>query len=156
MESEPGKGAKFTLRFQCQSAVEATPIPDPSPPPSPIAVRVLLIDDNLAVLEATALSLQGAGYQVSTAASGQEAYDTFLREPCAYDIVVTDMTMPGMKGDELAKLLRETDSEIPILCVSGYHDHSDLLSALSGVSMLSKPYLGNQLIDKIATILAKP
>lgn len=154
VESVLGKGTTFTLRFQCESEAEAPPLPMPGDDSAKTnTARVLLVDDDPDVLLVTALSLRASGYEVGTASCGQEAYDTYLAAPGAFDIIVTDMTMPGMKGDELARLLRDSDCVIPILCVSGYHNHSDLLTNLSGVSMLSKPYMGDELVDKIAAML---
>ncbi len=148
-----GEGAAFQLRFPSFQA------PQPTTPTATLAkarvraASLLLIDDNEAVLSSTALMLEGAGYEVSTAESGQEGYDQFVRSKGQYDLVVSDMTMPGMKGDELAQLLREIDSTTPILCVSGYHEGSDILGTLDGVSLLSKPYQGDELIDAIDKML---
>jgi PAS domain S-box-containing protein len=153
--SEVDKGTRFMLQFPCHEAIEAAPIEEVDPAPSPVAAVVLLIDENVAVLRSTALSLEASGYEVTVAESGQEGYDIYLSDKERFDIVVTDMTMPGMKGDELAGLLRKIDDDIPILCVSGFHAESSLLAELQGVSLLSKPYHGDELVETIARMLAK-
>jgi PAS domain S-box-containing protein len=153
--SEVGKGTRFVLRFQCQEAADVSGVESAAPTPAPKTAGVLLIDDDVAVLRCTALSLEDAGYQVTMAGSGQEGYDLFVSATTRFDIVITDMTMPGMKGDELAKLLRKIDKDIPILCVSGFHADSTLLQELQGVSILSKPYRGIELEETIARILAE-
>jgi PAS domain S-box-containing protein len=154
VESEIGKGTRFTLSFPSQPAAEVQQgeVSSAALPARPGGI--LLIDDDIAVLRSTALTLEEAGFAVWTAESGQQGYDLFIANQRLYDIVVTDMTMPGMKGDELAQRLREVCSQTPILCVSGYHHHSELLAGLSGVSLLNKPYHGDELIDSIIRILS--
>ena len=65
------------------------------------------------------------------------------------------MTMPGMKGDELAERIRMIDKSIPIICVSGHHEPSSILDKLDGISRVSKPYLGDDLSDVVAHLLTK-
>jgi two-component system cell cycle sensor histidine kinase/response regulator CckA len=153
VQSTLGKGTTFQLCFPCSSSVPAEVSENFATTQVSGLGRILLIDDNTAVLHSTALTLEFYGYQVRTAESGQEGYDTFVANQDDIDLVITDMTMPGMKGDELVVRVREIDKSVPILCVSGHHDPSKLLDGLERVALLSKPYLGDDLNEAIARLL---
>jgi EAL domain-containing protein (putative c-di-GMP-specific phosphodiesterase class I)/ActR/RegA family two-component response regulator len=79
--------------------------------------RVLLADDDVALLRAVRRALAAAGFEVETAQSGSEAVELFQRTP--YDVVVTDISMPGMDGIELIRAVREKDLDCPVILVTG-------------------------------------
>jgi PAS domain S-box-containing protein len=157
VESKPGQGTCFRLRFRKVSAPAPLASSDPTTPAGeqPTTGRILLVDDNPHVLKASKLILESYGYQVREASSGKEAYDLFVEHRSEIDMVMTDMTMPGMKGDELAALLRKEDADIPILCVSGFHEPSALLETIDKVTVLHKPYRGDEPVATITRLLAK-
>jgi signal transduction histidine kinase/CheY-like chemotaxis protein len=84
--------------------------------------RVLVVEDEETVRIVMQRSLEQLGYQVDAAASGNEALQEFQLKP--YDLVVLDIMMPEMPGDELFKKLRAIDPEIPVLIASGYSSDS--------------------------------
>lgn len=70
------------------------------------------------------------GYRVSVYHDGPEALSTFQREPAAYDMLITDMTMPKMRGAELAQKILEICPHMPVLLCSGYFDDASEQQAL--------------------------
>ncbi|MGI9605153.1 MAG: PAS domain S-box protein, partial [Acidimicrobiales bacterium] len=81
--------------------------------------RVLLVDDDEVVAYAMASGLESDGYEVVTLTSSLEADEAFSREPSAFDVVLTDQTMPDMTGLELAARIRAQRPDIPIVLISG-------------------------------------
>ena len=82
---------------------------------------VLVVDDEEAVLRFVDRVLRDAGYKTSIATSGAEAIE-IARKVGPLGALVTDVMMPGMTGDELARLLRQTQPEIKVLYLTGYSD----------------------------------
>ena len=81
--------------------------------------RILLVDDDQAVREFMAFSLRRAGYEVTEAASGEDAFVKFQEMKGVFDLLLTDMVMPGLFGDQLAVRLLELKSGLPIIFLSG-------------------------------------
>ncbi|MFK5951578.1 MAG: ATP-binding protein [Desulfobacterium sp.] len=118
VESQPGKGTIVKVFF---------PATDEMPQKAPsICVElprgdetILIVDDELALVKIAASILGALGYQVKIATLSQEALNLFKADPMAIDLVITDMTMPVMTGDALAKELIKIRPEIPIILCTG-------------------------------------
>ncbi|HVW87345.1 MAG TPA: response regulator [Bryobacteraceae bacterium] len=82
------------------------------------AARILLVDENLRGSRTRKLILEGVGYSVETALSGEEAWDLFQKT--RFDVVVTDFRMSGMDGVKLIQLLRSVESPVRIVMLSGF------------------------------------
>jgi two-component system, cell cycle sensor histidine kinase and response regulator CckA len=85
------------------------------------APRVLVADDEVSILRFATRVLTGAGYEVVTATSGADALVTVERDG-PFDLFVIDVVMPGMRGDELARRLRQSDPNANILYFTAYPD----------------------------------
>src|SRR5512146_1860046 len=83
--------------------------------------RILIVDDEDAVVRFVERALSDAGYQAATARSGHEAIDIAARE-AAFDLLLTDLMMPGINGDELARHLRRADPDLNVLYLTGHSD----------------------------------
>lgn len=99
--------------------------PGPSRPrfgdlPKGSGESILLVDDEATVLKVTCRLLEKLGYHVRTAAAGPEALEIFEATPDGFDLVLTDVVMPRMTGIELARRIRLSDPDQPILFTSGY------------------------------------
>jgi DNA-binding NtrC family response regulator len=84
--------------------------------------RVLFIDDEEPLRDVGKMMLESLGYQVTAAQTPAEALELFEAEPSAFDLVMTDMTMPGMTGDLLARKIMEIREGIPVILCTGYSE----------------------------------
>ena len=113
--------------------------------------RVLVVDDAPDVSEMLATILRYSGYEVSTATSATEALDLARREQ--FDVVVSDIGMPGMNGYQLAEALRAFPafSSVPLVAVTGFDMYSDREKARAAGfdAFLAKPINPGDLIDTI-------
>jgi CheY-like chemotaxis protein len=83
---------------------------------------VLFVDDEIDLTEVARRGLSRYGYDVTAFNDPVKALATFRASPRDFDIVVTDMTMPGLTGDALAAQVRHLRPEIPVVLVSGFSD----------------------------------
>ncbi len=104
--------------------------------------HILFVEDKESLLLAGEQLLQKLGYRVTARLGGEQALDAFRSDPEEYDLVISDVTMPGMSGVEFASLVREIRADIPIVFTSGYPDPISPAEAQElGVSeILMKPY----------------
>ena len=93
--------------------------------------RILFVDDEPMLVDVACRSLAGLGYKVTPMTSGLDAVARFKAAPTDFDLVVTDMTMPKMTGDELATAIRAMRPDIPVILCSGYSER--IRSAKAGV-----------------------
>lgn len=93
------------------------------------AGRVLLVDDDVALLAAFRRSLTDVGHEVVTASDGREAL-RLLERPETFDVVVSDISMPHMTGIELLRAVRERDLDLPVLLVTGAPDVGTAIEAV--------------------------
>jgi DNA-binding NtrC family response regulator len=88
--------------------------------PAGAGQHILLVDDEAALAQAATLSLERLGYRVTGVHSAAEALAAFHEQPGQIDLVITDLTMPGMNGTDLADALQEVRPELPIIMASGF------------------------------------
>lgn len=113
--------------------------------------RILFVDDEQVVVEMTGKILERLGYDTTTRTSSIEALELFKAKANHFDLVITDMTMPGMTGIELTKEIRKIRSSIPVILCTGF---SDLISeqrteSLGVKEVILKPILMNQMAAAI-------
>jgi EAL domain-containing protein (putative c-di-GMP-specific phosphodiesterase class I) len=108
---------------------------------------ILLVDDDATLRHIYARIFKGEGYSVVTVASGDEAAVAF--EPGAYDVVVSDIDMPGLSGIELLRMIRERDPDVPVVLLSGGPTLETAMSAIEhgATRFLTKPCDPEQLKD---------
>ena len=111
---------------------------------------VLLVDDDPLIATSAVDMLEDIGHTVIEANSGQDALE-ILRSDRSIDILVTDHSMPGMTGMELARATREIRPDIPILLVTGFADLAEDTSLT--LPRLGKPYSQEQLRTELARLL---
>jgi DNA-binding NtrC family response regulator len=114
-------------------------------------IRVLVIDDQESALEITAELLRALGYEVVTHIDPAEALRDFSTSPDAYDIVITDLTMPTMTGLDVAKALTALRPSVHVILATGYWIRESMDGLLqSGISqVLQKPFRVEQLSDAL-------
>jgi hypothetical protein len=120
IESAPGAGT--TVRIRLPAAAQAEPAPEAARDVPPVATgeSVLLVEDEDAVRQVVLRQLDSSGYRVRAAASPHEALRLFTAAPESFDVLLTDVVMPGMSGTQLASRLQEARPGLPVLFMSGY------------------------------------
>jgi GAF domain-containing protein/CheY-like chemotaxis protein len=120
VESAEGHGTIFRLLFPAaasDSVVEAAP-PPAAPAGSSVLLHCLVVDDEEEVGEVVADILSTVGHTAVTARSGQEGVDRFGAE--RFDLVFTDLAMPGMTGWQVARAVKDRAAEVPVVMMSGF------------------------------------
>jgi CheY-like chemotaxis protein len=92
--------------------------------------RILLVDDNRLGRIARTAVLEESGHRITTASDGAEAFEQFSRGK--FDLLITDYRMPRMNGLELIRKVRELDSKMPVILISGYAEALGLTEANTG------------------------
>jgi CheY-like chemotaxis protein len=123
------------------------------PTPGNQVWRILVVDDEPAVGDAIKMMLKFDGHAVQTASGSKEALS--LLEQGKFDLIITDYSMPGMKGDELAAVIKQRLPHQPIIMISAY---AEMLKSsgnpLTGVDfILSKPFFMADLREAVARVL---
>jgi PAS domain S-box-containing protein len=154
VESQPGKGTRFDICFPLTDAPLKRILQDESPATKGKG-RVLLVDDEPYLLDVEKEMLTRLGYASTTMSDPTEALKLFGQQPMRYDLVITDMTMPKMTGDKLAREIMQIRSDIPIILCTGY---SELVSPEQAATMgikgyLTKPFSMGPLSDLIGILL---
>jgi excisionase family DNA binding protein len=124
------------------------------PPAGPARRRVLLVDDDEGVRRLLSSMLESA-YDVEIAADGEAAM-RLLREPdTRYDLLISDLKMPGMDGLALVREAHRVDSALPAIIITGYSSESSAIEALNiGVTgYLTKPFGAAQVLAAVAKAL---
>jgi PAS domain S-box-containing protein len=122
-ESHPGKGSTFKVYLPlCEAECEPRVTRGERASSGGGKEKILLVDDEELILSSMQRVLKTAGYEVTPARSGIDAIDLFSRSPDGFDLVITDMTMPGMTGVELARKLLGIHPGLPVILCTGYKD----------------------------------
>lgn len=118
--------------------------------------RVLLVDDDAAVLDVTKSLLEHLGYQVTATRCSSEALQLFKAEPTSFDLMITDVVMPRMRGDELAHTIRGIRPGMPVILATGFcEDALEKAKALGIRDYILKPFLLQDLAGAILKALGK-
>ena len=119
--------------------------------------RILLVDDEKALRTRAQELLRSSGYEVLAAGSAEEALALFKQENGRFDVLFSDIVLPGENGISLAEQLRRRDSRLLILLVSGYSDHRTRWPAIQEqqFGFLQKPYLAADLLGQLRQELDK-
>lgn len=117
--------------------------------------RILLVDDESAIITMEKQMLERLGYKVFPQTSSVEAFETFKANPDTFDLIVSDMTMPDMTGIQLAKELISIRSDIPIIICTGYSEKINKENAqFSGIKgFLMKPVVKYEMAKMIKQVL---
>jgi DNA-binding NtrC family response regulator len=130
---------------------QVSPLSGSSVPNSCPRASVLVVDDEVQMLQFLRKVLEGAGYQVWEALSGNEG----LRQVCAQpiDVVITDILMPDLDGLEMIKMVDRNFPNIRVIAISGgskYMDYCSVAKMLGAHETLNKPFELQQLLDAVA------
>ena len=157
VSSRPGEGSSFKLMFPIASHLVA-PEKKVTVPVFSHATKsgtILLIDDDDPVREVAAKILEEAGHKVITAPNGGEGLDRFRANVNNLDLVILDMTMPDINGDEVYPIMVKERPDIKILLASGYSLDSieDRIPQKSLAGFLQKPWQKQELLTAVESFL---
>jgi PAS domain S-box-containing protein len=125
--SKPGQGSIFDLYFPAAGTAEAVS-PEAARKETPVLLSrgqgeaILYVDDEEAIVAAARELLTNLGYRVRAFSDSREALMAFQADPPAWDLVITDLTMPGLSGYDLAAAIKRTRPRLAVLLCTGYHD----------------------------------
>lgn len=120
VHSKPGLGSTFELYFPAADAANLEAAPVAASAPRGNGERVLYLDDEERLVFLARRGLERQGYVVSGFTDPNQALAAFRAQPLAFDVVVTDLTMPGMTGFNFATELMRVRPDLPVLLTSGY------------------------------------
>ena len=149
--SVPGHGATFTMYLPASAAeAPAEAVAADAAPSAGAGGRVLVVEDNPDVGDFAVQALSELGYTPVLTPDGAAALDLLAAPDAAFDIVFSDVVMPGMSGVELGGHIRTRHPDLPVILTSGY---SSVLAegGTHGFDLLHKPYS----IDELARVLRK-
>lgn len=156
LESEEGKGSKFSFRLSMPYSEQ--PVKVIEPVPAGIAedipqVRVLVADDNKTNLVLATQLLKRRNIQHDTASNGQEAYEMFMKN--RYDLVLMDLRMPVMDGFESTALIRQLDPKVPVIALtaSAFENEKERAMASGFSGYFIKPFIPQDFYDYIFPFL---
>ena len=154
VRSVPGEGTVFRVYLPAV-ALKTDP---PAVEEAPFAggtERILLVDDERAVVEVTRQILEMLGYRVTTRMNGAEALQAFLAAPGQFDLVITDFTMPRMTGLELAGEILAVRSRLPVILCTGFSERvSEEKAASAGIrALVLKPLKMQEFARLIRSVL---
>ncbi len=150
--SDPGHGTRFELYFPAPPMEVALANEEESRLPRGHGQRILVVDDEPALVRIATRTLERLGYRVTAHTHGPEAVADFLTRPHEFDLVFTDLTMPQVDGVELAARVLERRPEIPVLLTSGYTGALDpqRLQRLGIRELVGKPFQVRTLAEAVA------
>ena len=154
VESESGQGSTFNvfmpviMREIDHEDRAKTPIPTGTE-------RILFIDDEKSLVDLGQQILERLGYKVTIRTSSVEALELFMEQPNKFDLVITDMTMPNMTGDELAGKLMNIRADIPVILCTGYSERISKERArdLGIKEFILKPIVMRELAKTVRSVL---
>jgi CheY-like chemotaxis protein len=137
------------------------PQPDPSPSPSsapptdaPTRFRLLVVDDEAMVTRVLGRVMQRAGFEVTVLTDPRAALACIREDPQGFDVMLTDMSMPGMTGIELARAATAAGATWPVVLLSGWIDaEAEREARAAGIArVLSKPIQTATLVAAIREV----
>ncbi|WP_051305591.1 ABC transporter substrate-binding protein [Desulfogranum mediterraneum] len=153
-KSREGEGSTFTVLLPVFSE-KGTPALKEEDLPLTGSEHILLVDDETMLVDLGRIMLKRLGYRVTGVSSSTEALRIFQEQPHAIDLVITDQTMPGMTGLDLAREMLRLRPGVPIILATGYSSivaEKDV-RALGIKGFVMKPLLKKEIASLIRTLL---
>ncbi|WP_353929709.1 CheR family methyltransferase [Okeanomitos corallinicola TIOX110] len=160
------EGTTFTVRLPLQTNLEESdiapePVSSPTNSPSLTGVRVLIVDDEPDLRELFKIVLEDLGVEVTQATSAQEAMSILKANPGSYDVLLSDIGLPGEDGYELIRQVRmlsaEEGGQIPAAALTGYTGDTEQAESLAAGFQLhmNKPIEPDQLVNAVAALVGR-
>jgi len=156
VDSEPGRGAVFTVYLPLmEPSADADTPAVPSGPVIGGSERILIVDDDDIVGRLEQQILDRLGYRTTVRTSSIEALEAIKAAPQSFDLVITDMSMPQLTGDRLAREILVVRPDIPVVICTGFSERINHKKAKSmGLAgFLMKPVIGSELARIVRQVL---
>ena len=156
--SEPGKGTTFKVYFPKAGADEVSDTEEQVGDDLLIGSEtILVVEDSKTLLKITQKMLEKYGYRILTAQNGREALEVFSGHDGPIHLILTDLVMPKMGGQDLVEKIQSEKPEVKLVYMSGYTDRaiSDNGMLHKDVNFIQKPFSSNDLVRKVREVLNK-
>jgi len=155
--SEEGKGTTFNVYIPLMKKFTETVVNNSVSVLPTGTENLLLVDDEESVARLEKQMLERLGYKVVAQSSSIDALELFKANPDDYDLVVTDMTMPNMTGDKLAKEILSIRSDIPVIICTGFSEriNKEQAEAIGVNGFLMKPVVKSEMAQMVRKVLDK-
>ncbi|MGD9307914.1 MAG: response regulator [Desulfosarcina sp.] len=154
--SRPGRFTEFHLYLPVvESMVDKEPVDFGHQQPPGGQEHILIVDDEVMLVDMMRQVLEQLGYTVSAHTDSQSALRTVAARPHAFDLLITDMTMPEMTGTELTEAVKAVRDDLPVILCTGFNEHvRDANARTLGVqALILKPVSMQQLAETIRRVL---
>lgn len=156
VRSAIGQGSTFEILFPALAPTPPKPAPRPTEVPRGQGERVLVVDDDTVSGFVIEKLVESLGYTPTRCTRPEEALARFAAAPSSYDLVISDLAMPGMNGEELIGHLAEIRPDLPIIVASGFIENARQRIVDRGLAraVLNKPVSRDELARALAAALA--
>ena len=157
VQSEAQRGTNVTIVLPAEAPLELSPMAEPalsSPPRDVVARRILVVDDEDAILAMMGQVLRNEGFSVEVAANGTAALETVSHADQPFDLIISDLNMPHLGGEKFATLVHERGAATSFIFMSGLDPSSSLNKNFGGsaVRFLQKPFTKTALMKMVETV----
>jgi CheY-like chemotaxis protein len=154
VESRPGTGSTFEIFLPVLESSRVEPPAETVPVPEGTE-RILYVDDEPMLIDVVQSMLLSLGYKPTSLRSSQGALDLFRKDPDAFDLVMTDLAMPALSGQVLAREILNIRPEMPVIIVTGNRDTipENEVRDLGAWAIVMKPLNRRELAHIIRTVL---
>ncbi|MBN2424207.1 MAG: response regulator [Calditrichaceae bacterium] len=155
VESNPGKGSVFRIFLPATDAENIYQERGPLLKTEKGKEHILVVDDEFVLRDFLEQALRGYGYVVSLAEDGEKAVQIVKTTKRKIDLIILDMIMPKMDGQEALLKIRELDNDVPVIITSGFSDKAKLeqVGEMRIAGIIQKPFRIDKLLTQIRTIL---
>jgi len=126
---------------------------EPADAEPPHRRRILIVDDEPMMRVIMRRALTADGFELEEAVDGRAALDTFMQDPARYLMVIVDLMMPRVRGDEAARQMRARDEQVHIIAVSGFPPELDADARRAIDHFLPKPFRPDELRELVLGVL---
>ena len=164
LSSEVGVGTRFDVWLATFERVEAAQVVVPVEAESDREMRdperhrrILVVEDQSHVAEITCLHLEDLGFQAERVGRAESALDQVRADPSRFDLVITDLSMPGLDGMQLAKSLKDVSPEMPVVVMTGNVGELDTraLERTGVATVMRKPFGRPELEEILEAVLTR-
>ena len=152
--SEPGKGSTFNVYLPKIEKLLEQQIKTEKPIPTGTE-NILFVDDEESLIDMGKQMLESLGYNVTTRINSLEAFELFKTRPDTFDLVITDLTMPYMTGDELAEKIMAFRSDTPVILCTGFSTRitKEKAKRMGIKAFIMKPLIRRDIAETIRLVL---